>query len=510
MRTLYEPFTELLNRQILDPGSLVFYFPAPNTVTGEDVVEFHIHGGPAIVKAVLAAIAKVDPSFQSKIGSPRIRYAEPGEFTRRAFYNNRLDLTQIEALGDSLSAETEQQRRLAVVGTTNKLTKKYEAWRSDLLYARGELEALIDFSEDQHFEESPRQLIASVEKQVKLLNSKITSSIKNAFKGELLRNGIRVALVGAPNAGKSSLLNRIVGREAAIVSSEAGTTRDVIEISVDIGGFLCKFGDLAGLRNNAYGTIGQQSESALIIGVVELEGIRRARKWIFDADVIIAVLPVQPPTDGGRLYNVAVDPEIFRTLVQHDAAKQKLLFVMNKIDLVGPKDKIDRSNISKLLYAIKEQNIPPGRASQPLLNSSNMTQLEDLFQVSCKEDLKVDHGDATDLSGIQELLHGLSKTFASLTKPESLQEDRPHHVSREELLGASERHRLLLAQCQGYLNAFGDHVSSSQEIDIVLAAEALRGAADCLAKISGKGEAGDVEEVLGVVFEKWGPPPLPS
>ncbi|MCJ1285532.1 mitochondrial splicing system protein [Xylographa opegraphella] len=502
LRTLYEPFTDVATRQILDSGSLVFYFPAPNTVTGEDVLEFHIHGGPAIVKAVLAAIAKVDVLSPSESGPLNIRYAEPGEFTRRAFYNNRLNLTQIEALGDSLSAETEQQRRLAVNGTNNTLTERYEAWRSDLLYARGELEALIDFSEDQHFEESPRQLIASVEKQVKSLNSKITSSIKNAFKGELLRNGIRVALLGAPNAGKSSLLNRIVGREAAIVSNEAGTTRDVIEISVDIGGYLCKFGDLAGLRKGAHGNSDEQSESGLNIGAVELEGIRRARMWIVDADVVIVVLPIEPPNDESRIFRVSVDPEIFRTLIQLDATRQKLLLVVNKIDLVGPEDKIDLSGIHQLFHTLQEQGFSGSSTGQPSPNSSSMSCWKDLFRVSCKENLSVGYGDSIDPDGIQDLLDGLSKTFATMTTPEGLQDGRSHQVSREESLGASERHRLLLVRCQEYLSAFCDHVTCSHDIDIVLAAEALRGAADCLAKISGTGETGDVEEVLGVVFEK--------
>ncbi|MCJ1401395.1 mitochondrial splicing system protein [Xylographa trunciseda] len=503
LRTLYEPFTESPNRQVLDPGSLVFYFPAPNTVTGEDVLEFHVHGGPAIVKAVLAAIAKVDPVSKGPTGPPKIRYAEPGEFTRRAFYNNRLDLTQIEALGDSLSAETEQQRRVAVNGTINKLTERYEAWRSELLYARGELEALIDFSEDQHFEDSPRQLIASVERQVNSLYSKICSSIKNAFKGELLRGGIRIALLGAPNAGKSSLLNRIVRREAAIVSNEAGTTRDVIEVSVDIGGFLCKFGDLAGLRKSTLGINDNQDESALSLGVVELEGIRRAKKWIFDADVIIVVLPVQRPTDASQVCKVSVDQEISKILVELEAGRQKLFFVVNKIDLVGPEDKIDLSEVSKLLHTIQGNDLVSTGTGQPSLNNLNINRWADFFQISCKDDLNVDPSNSIHSSGIQELLQGLSQGFTAMTTPEVFQDDQSHPMSREESLGASERHRLLLVQCQGYLSAFCEHVSSSHDTDVVLAAEALRGAADCLAKISGKGEAGDVEEVLGVVFEKF-------
>lgn len=149
VRTLYEPSPSKTKQSVLDSNALIFYFPAPRTATGEDILELHVHGGPAIVKAVLAAIGSLNSRTQP------IRYAEPGEFTRRAFLNDRLDLPQIEALGDTLNAVTEEQRRLSVQGTTSGLAKRYEEWRQMLLYARGELEALIDFSEDQHFDESP-------------------------------------------------------------------------------------------------------------------------------------------------------------------------------------------------------------------------------------------------------------------------------------------------------------------------------------------------------------------
>ena len=251
LRKLYDPVRDSNGvPRILDNGALVLYFPAPKTVTGEPILELHVHGGPAIVKSVLEAVSKcVDTRPRRRNAEySLIRPAEAGEFTKRAFYNGRLDLTQAEALGEALAAETEQQRRLAVMGAESGLAKRYEEWRRMLLYARGELEALIDFSEDQHFDESPAEFMASVSKQVQALEKLLSVHIHNASRGELLRNGISIALLGAPNAGKSSLLNRIVGREAAIVSAEAGTTRDIVDVSIDLNGWLCRFGDMAGLR----------------------------------------------------------------------------------------------------------------------------------------------------------------------------------------------------------------------------------------------------------------------
>ena len=200
------------------------------------------------MRAVLAAIHQCAVSTEGSVVSAvhSIRYAEPGEFTRRAFANNRMDLPQIESLGETLSASTEQQRQISVRGTTSSLAVRYEQWRMLLLAARGELEALIDFSEDQHFDESPAQLCASVAAQVQALRGQMEAHVANAVRGELLRNGISMALLGAPNAGKSSLLNRIVGRDAAIVSQEAGTTRDIVEVNVDLGGWLVRIGDMAG------------------------------------------------------------------------------------------------------------------------------------------------------------------------------------------------------------------------------------------------------------------------
>jgi tRNA U34 5-carboxymethylaminomethyl modifying GTPase MnmE/TrmE len=230
-------------------------------------LELHVHGGHATVKAVLAAIGKC----QSK---HTIRYAEAGEFTRRAFQNDRLDLGQVEALSDALSADTEQQRRAALRGNSGKLGRIYEEWRQLLLAARGELEALIDFSEDQHFDDSPAELMENVTRQIGPILSAIRRHQAGSRCGELLKRGIRISFLGPPNAGKSSLLNIIVDREASIVSEEAGTTRDIVEVSVDIGGYLCVFADTAGLRASAS------------VGGVEQEGIKRAKAKAKESDLV--------------------------------------------------------------------------------------------------------------------------------------------------------------------------------------------------------------------------------
>ena len=494
LRTLYGAGRPPNEADILDSGALVFHFPAPNTATGEDVLEFHIHGGTAVVQAVLTAISKSCPQH----GAQSIRYAEPGEFTRRAFYNNRLDLTQIEALGDTLAADTEQQRRLAVRGSTSDRADLYESWRQKLLYARGELEALIDFSEDQHFDESPAQLCASVAAQVHLLKWQLLANITNAARGELIRNGINIALVGAPNAGKSSLLNRIVGREAAIVSSEAGTTRDVVDVNVDIGGYFCRFGDLAGLRSKS------KSPGALAIGEIEKEGMRRAKQRAVTADVVIAVLSVVA-IDGPNGPEISVDfsPETRSVLGECGRNKQEIIFVLNKADLFT--DDVQLNDQCRKL------------SHHPILSICMSYSKTQLYPISCKNEdtSKLLRERSPNAGGIPAFLDGMIQLFGRMTSaiPPGDQTETANASTWADLLGVNERQRTLLKQCLNHLetflvkvdtrDAYGRDTEDREEIDIVLAAESLRAAADCLSKITGKGEAGDVEEVLGVVFEKY-------
>ncbi|EZF30410.1 hypothetical protein H109_01302 [Trichophyton interdigitale MR816] len=505
LRTIYEPGKPLSADNALDSGALVFHFPAPNTVTGEDVLELHIHGGPAVIKSILSAIPKC--AGPGDAPSASIRYAEPGEFTRRAFLNDRLDLPQIEALGNTLAADTEQQRRLAIRGTNDALSTRYEQWRKQLLYARGELEALIDFSEDQHFDESVDDFISSVTGQVDSLLHQINLHIKNASKGELLRSGIKVALLGAPNAGKSSLLNQIVGRDAAIVSSEEGTTRDIVDVGVDLGGWLCKFGDMAGLRSKlSQSQLAAQGHVVSTVGKIEEEGIRRAKARALESDVVIVVLSVE----GSREQGLSLEPEVVSAVHSCLELDKKVLVAINKTDMLSVEP---------------ESHVMPNYKAQVSAVFGGLDP-DLIFPISCQE---AQNSTGQDPGGIQSLLKGLIRTFEEISTPAGLHSDGKETGQQfdktywEDSLGVTHRQSSNLQICAQHLNDFLSQINESsitpdnaidsiknnmiikqveKDVDIVMAAEHLRFAAESLAKITGRGEGGDVESVLGVVFEK--------
>lgn len=523
-------------REILDSNALVIYFPAPNTATGEDILELHIHGGPAIVKAVLAAIGRCNTLLPQHTphrvasSTPNIRYADPGEFTKRAFYNDRITLLGAEALGDSLSAVTEEQRLHSISSAKNSgtLTERYEQWRQMLLSARGELEALIDFSEDQHFNESPMQICASVATQVQELDRAISVVDANAVKGELLRNGIKVALLGMPNVGKSSLLNLIVGRNAAIVSRDAGTTRDVVEIGIDLGGFLVRVGDTAGVRSNSGNkSTFQNNETKPVnrdmsadaekmldtaISEIEMEGIRRAKSLAAHSDVVVLVLCIQKSlqSQGAQLQ---FDAEIIETANELIGDGKRVIIVINKMDMydeVSADDQVPQGLDASLKRAV--QGLMPSLRHENVFCISAQQALED----------RVPRSPVSDLSNFQSFLHfGLIREFKALTDPVDAGDVGSTMITADatESLGATERQRALLEECRVNLQTFLAQVAGGQhllwaakdeepllendEVDIVAAAESLRSAAQCLAKLTGKGEgSGDVEDVLGVVFEK--------
>ncbi|KAE8377888.1 GTP-binding protein TrmE N-terminus-domain-containing protein [Aspergillus bertholletiae] len=494
VRTLFDPTREPSSGSVLDAEALVLYFPGPKTVTGEDVLELHLHGGPAIVKSVLTAISRA-----SQPDSP-VRYAEPGEFTRRAFMNNRLDLPQIEALGDTLAADTEQQRRLAVRGASDALSRRYEQWRQQLLYARGELEALIDFAEDQHFDESSDELVLSVASQVQALRVQVGFHIQNASKGELLRHGIKIALLGAPNAGKSSLLNRIVGKEAAIVSTEEGTTRDIVDVGVDLSGWYCKLGDMAGIRSEPV-----NGKGSVVIGAVEKEGIRRAKARALESDVVVAVLSLEKGTFGDVPYRLSVEQEVVEAINDCVAAGKCIVIAINKCDRLPLKDQFLPRQLLASLGDIFP-TVPQKR----------------IFGISCHDAQLESAVERKDPGHLQEFLRGLVSTFEEIASPLGIEGDAngEYNLSYwEDSLGVTHRQSSNLQRCLQHLDDFLtlasrrnappmlDHEHAQQsiemEIDIVTAAEHLRFAADTLAKITGKGESGDVEDVLGVVFEKF-------
>ena len=254
--------------EALDDG-LALWFPGPASVTGEDVAELHLHGSRAVLAAVMTALARRG-----------LRLAEPGEFTRRAFENGKLDLTQAEAVADLAAAETEAQRRQALRQLEGRLGALYRGWGERLQRLLAHLEAAIDFPD----EDLPREIEARVAAETATLANEIEAHLADDRRGERLRDGIAVAIVGPPNAGKSSLLNQLARREAAITSPIAGTTRDVIEVAIDLAGYPVVLADTAGLRDST--------------DAVEQEGLRRARARAETAELRLFVFDAARPDDA--------------------------------------------------------------------------------------------------------------------------------------------------------------------------------------------------------------------
>lgn len=291
-------------RQLADPvtgehldDALVLRFDAPASFTGEDVVELHLHGGPAVVEGVLSALAQMDG----------LRVAQAGEFTRRAFLAGRMDLTAVEGLADLIAAETAAQRRQALRQVDGVLGQLYEQWRESLTRALAHMEADIDFTD----EDVPEGIGDAVRPVVKQVRDHIAAHLDDDRRGERLRDGLMVVLLGAPNAGKSSLLNRLAERDVAIVTDIAGTTRDLIEVHLDLGGFPVTIVDTAGLRETA--------------DQVEQEGVRRALARARNADLKIVVLDGEDweriKREGAKGLPTGIDPKDPDTL-----------FLLNKID----------------------------------------------------------------------------------------------------------------------------------------------------------------------------------
>jgi len=247
----------------LDDG-LALWFPGPHSFTGEDVVELHIHGGPAVIAAVIDAA----------LSQPGVRPAEPGEYTRRAFENGKLDLAEAEGLADLVDAETEGQRRQALRQRRGALSAVYEGWRARLIEAAALIEAEIDFPD----EDLPDALAQRAGPVLQALADDMGSHLDDAHRGERIRDGFRIAIIGPPNAGKSSLLNALAQREAAIVSDIPGTTRDVVEVRLVLAGFPVWIADTAGLREAA--------------DAIEAEGVRRALARAEEADLRIALVEI--------------------------------------------------------------------------------------------------------------------------------------------------------------------------------------------------------------------------
>ncbi|KAJ7067919.1 hypothetical protein C8F01DRAFT_979742 [Mycena amicta] len=301
-RTIPEPW-RMERCQIVHPNTgdalddgLAVYFRAPKSFTTEDVLELHIHSGRAIIASVLAALSHL----------PYCRPAEPGEFTRRAFLGGRLDLAQVEGLKDLIDAETEGQRRMALEAAGGATSARFEQLRKDIIRCLAKVEALIDFSEGEDIEDG---VYEDARKSARDILSTIRTYLGDNRRGEIMRTGVRLTIFGPPNAGKSSLLNFLAQREAAIVTPVPGTTRDILELSLDIGGIPVIISDTAGLRTTD--------------DPVEQIGVERARKAIQAADIALCVVSCED-MDGGALEL----PSSVRALVMDNT-----FVLFNKIDL---------------------------------------------------------------------------------------------------------------------------------------------------------------------------------
>jgi tRNA modification GTPase len=286
---------------VLEPidDAVVLWFPGPRSETGEDTAEFQLHGGRAVVAAVLSALGRIEG----------LRPAEPGEFTRRAFENGKLDLTRVEGLADLIGAETEAQRRQAFRQLKGLLGERAERWRERLIEALALVEALIDFPDESDVSE---KMLGPAMATAKELEKEIRDLLADSHRGERLREGLTVAVAGPVNVGKSSIVNRLARRSAAIVSPYAGTTRDIIEVHLDLGGFPVTVLDTAGLRDTN--------------DPVEQEGVRRAGERAGASDLVLWVV-------DATLKDPPIPPAVLRGL---DAPAVWIL--SNKSDLISGDD----------------------------------------------------------------------------------------------------------------------------------------------------------------------------
>jgi len=279
---------KLIRRRLVDPttgllldDALVVWMPSPHSYTGEDSAELHIHGSRAVQVAVLSALGRC----------PGLRLAEAGEFTRRAVLNGKLDLVAAEGLGDLLVARTESQRKQALAQVAGQSTSSFDSWRERLVSIRASVEAAIDFADEDGVAE---QATIRVENQIQSLIQEMETAAALSRSARAIRDGIHVVLAGQPNTGKSSLINVLAGRDAAIVSDSPGTTRDIIEVFIDVGGYPVILKDTAGMRDRP-------------TDVVEIEGVRRSWQALLDADLVVWV---SAPDIPGSTNHSGVSPDI--------------------------------------------------------------------------------------------------------------------------------------------------------------------------------------------------------
>lgn len=359
--SLFETESNFDQSPVQIDDALAVRFNGPNSFTGEDVVELHVHGGHAVISALMTSLSSIEG----------LRPAEPGEFSRRAFENGKMDLTAVEAIADLVDAETSAQRQQALTQMGGALAKIYDGWRERLVKAMAFAEASIDFSEEDIPEDLSRQSLDAL----KVLAQEIREHLSDSNIGERIRDGFRIALTGAPNVGKSSLLNALVKRDVAIVSDIAGTTRDVIEVPMDLSGYAAVIIDTAGIRESEDG--------------IEREGVRRALEQAASADL--------------RLY--LVDSVEAAEMAEYNP---DTIVVMNKCDLLSNNDlgktllgvhllsiKMNdglESLIAEMSERISNQAAYRSKASAPLTRARHRHALEECVDALDRAFVSVDAG----------------------------------------------------------------------------------------------------------------------
>ncbi|XP_075151284.1 5-taurinomethyluridine-[tRNA] synthase subunit GTPB3, mitochondrial isoform X2 [Haematobia irritans] len=331
LKTLYHPLTN----EIIDKG-LVIWFPGPASFTGEDCCEFQVHGSIAVINAIMDALSKISG----------LRPATPGEFTKRAFFGNKLDLTQVEGLADLIHAETEAQRKQALLQSNGSLSRIYDNWRKRLIRCAAHLEAYIDFGEDENIEDG---VILQLTNELKKISEEIKDHLDDKRQGELLRDGVRTCIIGAPNVGKSTFLNVLSQRDVAIVSDIAGTTRDVIESTQNFDGYPVRFIDTAGLRAHANDTIEQQ-------------GILKARQCVEESDLILLIADASHLKDHGILNSKSIEKYCVDYMKQIEMDEKAITnkpiqIIINKIDLLSQHEIDVIQKCSRVIGISCKQNI---------------------------------------------------------------------------------------------------------------------------------------------------------
>ena len=320
LKKLIDPNT----KELIDEG-IVIWFKGPNSYTGEDMIELHTHGSKAVVLSLQNILDKYE----------NCRMAEPGEFTKLAFQNNKINLLKAESIGDLIAAETEMQRQQALRIMSGVSSKKFNLWREDLIKNLGEIEAKIDFPD----EDIPNAISNSLNSNIKKIKTEIEQTLDDEKTGEIIREGFKIAIIGPPNVGKSSLLNFLSKRDAAIVSEKSGTTRDVIEIHLDLEGIPVIISDTAGIRDSS--------------DEIESRGVKLAINRAEDADLNIVLLDPKN-LDFKGFFNDKISEKSIIAINKSDLGTENLTEINKKFNPIIISIK-ENNNVDKLIEAIKSK-----------------------------------------------------------------------------------------------------------------------------------------------------------